>query len=249
MPIHLLFHLVVCVFFLSADGSIPCNVSLDYAYYDFTLHINCTVRCQMPEICEIYFRDYGSTDRVDFDDPRLPRSTEADYTISATGSFWGEMIQCQVRDQLICTVVIEPNATVHFLCNGTSARWPPHEGPFVTGGPDDVEITVPPETTDDGSPRLLSGRRGKKCVEYGELHKLRGRATSPARTAIIRDRDAETSERSTISLTIGLVFLSCVIIATMCMWTCMRWNDISSRPRSYRSRWFYREGSRPVVRL
>ncbi|AWV68039.1 m119.1 protein [Murid betaherpesvirus 1] len=253
MPMNLLLHLVVCVSFLSVGGSLPCNVSLSYSYYEYDLRINCTVRCEMPEISEIHFRDYGSTDSVDFDNPRLPRYRESNYTISATGSFWGEMIHCQVRDVLICTIVIQVNATVYFVCNGTSARWPPYEGPFVTGGPDGDEISVPPETTDDGSPRLLKSGRGKKCVEYGELHKLRrSRATSPARTTAApedRNDDDEDSERSNISLAIGMVFLSCVILATICMWTCVRWNDISARPRSYRSRWFFREGCRPVVRL
>ncbi|ACE95455.1 m119.1 [Muromegalovirus WP15B] len=251
MSIDLLLHLVVCVSFLSVGGSIPCNVSLSYSYYEYDLRINCTVRCEVPELSEIHFRDYGSTDLVDFDNPRLPRHKESSYTISATGSFWGEMIHCQVRAVLICTVVIQVNATVYFVCNGTSARWPPYEGPFVTGGPDgDDEISVPPETTDDGSPRLLKSGRGKKCVEYGELHKLRrSRATSPARTAAATEDRDEDSERSNISLAIGMIFLSCVILATICMWTCVRCNDISVRPRSYRSRWFLREGCRPVVRL
>lgn len=138
--------IVLCVFILNVpnvEALLKCNITLRYAYYDYRLNATCESRCSFPSLATLSFRDreHRTPDLGD------SRTYVARPSLTATGSFWGEYLDCRLPDHtLICVALIVVNRTIEVECVGKNGIWPPFTGPFVT---DDSLPTTPDDITDE----------------------------------------------------------------------------------------------------
>lgn len=145
--------LVLCVFCNSSDESLlKCNITLRYTYYEYVLNATCETRCQFPLLGTLTFRDLQVTPR-EFDNSN---AWVGRASLTITGSFWGEYLDCRLPGHLlICVTLVTVNATIAWHCNGRNGIWPPFPGPFLNETTDEYEdnydrlVTVDPEEKND----------------------------------------------------------------------------------------------------
>ncbi|AKB93306.1 b119.1 [Murid betaherpesvirus 8] len=151
---------VLCLFTIVETRK--CNITVVYSYYDYNLNASCFIICPFPIHGRFDFREKTTTERYG----ETPGTYTALFSLSATGSFWGEYVDCRLTDNsLICVARITVNVTISIQCIGANGIWPPFEGPFVTDDQEYINFVIPTDKVYE-KPKL----GGKKPVYYGTLH-------------------------------------------------------------------------------
>lgn len=152
---------VLCLFTIVETRK--CNITIDYSYYEYHLNASCIISCPFPiNNGRFEFREKETTEMYG----ETPGTYTALFSLSATGSFWGEYLDCRLTDHsLICVARIDVNVTISIQCIGTNGIWPPFEGPFVTDDQDYLNFVLPTDRIYE-KPKL----GGKKPIQYGTLH-------------------------------------------------------------------------------
>ncbi|AAF99210.1 pr119.1 [rat cytomegalovirus strain Maastricht] len=127
--------LVLCVFCISGtESTLHCNITLQYTYYEYILNATCETRCLFPLLGILTFRDLQVTPRELVDS----NAWMGRASLTVTGSFWGEYLDCRLPGHLlICVTLIAVNRTIVCHCTGQNNIWPPFSGPFLNETNDD----------------------------------------------------------------------------------------------------------------
>lgn len=201
---------VPCVFLiLGVESLLRCNLTLQYTYYDYVLNASCNTSCEFPLLAALTFRDRAA-ERRELRDPRLWIATAA---LSATGSFWGEYLDCRLPGHLlICAARVAVNTTVTLQCNGRNGVWPPFPGPFLN------------ETDDDNDEPLIAhpNEDQNEEAEENEDNDLHPDTVSHARLRNASRKPQILNVTETVSQDNHMAKITCIVIllATICVLLC-----------------------------